>query len=397
MFSYKNKLDPNLKEAINDNLHKNYRVIIKCFSLLDKIKKKIHSLRCEVISTLPSLNCICANLSLRAITRLAEYPEVRYISFDGLALLCGNTIQSSNRIKNYKTVKFTGKNVGVGIIDTGVYPHSDLLHPNNKIKKFLDLINDYKYPYDDNGHGTFMAGLICSSGFASKGKFSGIALGSHIYSIKAFNELGRGFVSDILKAIEILISESVDYNIKVLCLPFETLEYNKFILSLFSKLFDKCVKNGITVIVPSGHNGNITNSITGISTLSNCITVGGVDSRKEITPYKYSSSGPCRKLEKPDLVAACVNITSLNTNKGYISERNGMKLYPSSLDEPYTNFTGTSCAVAFISGICTLLIEKNPNLTFKDVVSLLKLSCELKNIPKEQQGAGMIDFSSLFE
>lgn len=397
MFSFNNKLDPNLKEAINDNLHKNYRVIVRCSTLLEKIEKKIFSMRCEVIHSVSTLNCICAILSTSAIVRLIEYPQVKYISMDRYAFICGNSVQSSNKLKSYKNIKFTGKNIGIGLIDTGVYPHADLIQPNTRIKKFVDLINQYNYPYDDNGHGTFMAGLICGSGFSSKGRYKGIAINSHIYSIKAFNKLGRAYISDTLLAIQTLIDESDKYNIKIICLPFETLYYNKFILSLFQNIFDKAVEKEIVVIVPSGNIGGDTDSITGIATLPNCLTIGGIDTMKGLNHYEYSSSGPCCKLEKPNFVAACAELTSLNSNVKYVSERNSIKLYPTRLEQPYTNYTGTSCAAAFISGVCALLFEKNPDLTFKDISSLLKYSCEFINIPKNQQGAGMININSLFE
>ena len=37
--------------------------------------------------------------------------------------------------------KYTGKGVGIAIIDTGVYPHPDLITPNNRIKGWVDFVN----------------------------------------------------------------------------------------------------------------------------------------------------------------------------------------------------------------------------------------------------------------
>lgn len=45
----------------------------------------------------------------------------------------------------------TGKGVGIAILDTGVYQHSDFA---NNIVLFKDMINNRKSAYDDNGHGT---------------------------------------------------------------------------------------------------------------------------------------------------------------------------------------------------------------------------------------------------
>lgn len=395
MFSLKSKLDYNLKAALSENNYKHYKVIIQCRNLRENIEKKIKSYKAEVIKSIPSINCISASLSKSAIERLIEFPEVSYVSLDTTAFLCGSSVLSSNGITFQGRYKLTGKGVGIGLVDSGTYPHLDLMNPNNKIKKFADALKGVKYPYDDNGHGTFLSGIICGSGAASKGMYRGIAENSHLFSVKAFNSIGRGFVSDILYSIELIINEHKEYNIKVICLPFEIMDYNPFVAGLFSKLFDIAVNKGIVVVVPSGNSGNRESSIKGIAALSNCITVAGLDTRGTVKPYEYSSAGPYGKLEKPDLAAACVDICSLSCNKNYVSERNGMKVYTYPLDTPYTTYSGTSCAAAFISGVCALLFENKPDLTFKDVLALLKVSCSLIDIHKWSQGAGMVDISKL--
>ncbi|MFL0247956.1 S8 family serine peptidase [Candidatus Clostridium stratigraminis] len=396
MFSIKNKLDPSLKIALSNNYYKHYRVIIQCKTLRENIEKKIKSFKAELIHSIPSLNCISAYLSAGSIERLLEYPEVSHISFDTTAILCGSSVLSANGISSREKYNFTGKGVGIGLVDTGTYPHNDLIHPNHKVKKFLDVINNVKYPYDDNGHGTFLSGIICGSGYTSKGMYKGIAENSHIYSIKAFNSIGRGYISDILYAIDLIIREREEFNIRILCLPFEVLDYNQFILTLFNKLFDLAIKNNIVIVAPSGNSGPGEGTINGIATLSNCITVSGLDTIASPKPYIHSSIGPLSKLEKPDLSAACVDICSLNTNKAFISERNGIKIYAPPLDNPYITYSGTSCAAAYICGACALLLESKPGLSFKDIRSLLRVSCKELEISKWCQGAGVLDIGKLF-
>ena len=206
MFSFKNKLDPSLRHALLGSLYENYRVIIHCKSLENKTVNKIKSLKCEILCHIPSINCICAILPASVIDRLLEYPQVSYITFDSYAHLCGSSILASNGISFQSNYNLTGKGIGIGIIDSGVYPHCDLLNPSSRIKKFIDLVNNLKYPYDDNGHGTFMSGLICGSGYGSKGMYKGVAKDSHLYMIKAFNKLGKGFISDILFSLETIIN-----------------------------------------------------------------------------------------------------------------------------------------------------------------------------------------------
>ena len=69
---------------------------------------------------------------------------------------------------------FYGQNVGICILDTGCYPHPDLLE---QIVMFKDLCNHKTKLYDDNGHGTHVAGIIAGSGSYSDGSYMGLAPG----------------------------------------------------------------------------------------------------------------------------------------------------------------------------------------------------------------------------
>jgi len=396
MFSSKNKLDNNLKYYISKNAYKNYRVLIKCKDFQSSISKKVLSYKGKVYNTIESLNIISASMTSLGIERLIEYPEIEKIYLDEYLFLCGMSVSTANKTHLSANSKLSGAGVGIGIIDSGVYPHQNLVRPGNRIELFIDLINNLTYPYDDNGHGTSIAGILCSSGSDSNDLYKGICHKSKLFCYKAFDKLGKGFASDILYSLEHVISISSQYNIKVLCLPFELLSHNTFIISLFDSMLSKAISNGFIPVVPSGSLKD-NYSIMGISTLSNCITVGGLDTTSAVPkPYEYSSSGTYEKIIKPDLSAACVNIVSLNCDKNYISEKNGLKQYPHKLDVSYKTFSGTSLSTAYICGLCALICEKNPNVTFKDVLSLLKVTCTpLEDIPKTIQGEGVIDTKKL--
>lgn len=398
MFSFKKKLSPNLRHALDCKLFNKYRVIIKFKSLEKDLEKKIKYFKCEYLFSISMINCIVAILNPNSINRLIELPEVKYIILDDYAFLCGSPILSSNKIffKSSNILngdyKLSGKGVGIGVIDSGVYPHKDI---NHKIENFIDLLNGYKYPYDNNGHGTFISGVLCGNGSESKGRNRGIAENSTINMVKAFDEKGKAFISNTLHGIEMLINLSEEFNIKILCLPFEVYSISKEILELYSTMFKIALKKNMTIIVPSGSNINEEDSIRGISTLKEVITIGGLDNSKGFGIYKFSSCGSSKNLNKPDFIASCTNITSLNSDVNYISERNGAKVYPKKLENMYIDYSGTSVSCAYVAGICALLYEHNPNLNQNDIYGLLKLSSKLIKEKKYMQGNGCINFESL--
>jgi serine protease AprX len=398
MFSLNRKLEPNLKACIMSKPYSNYRILIKYKRFQDSILKKINSYKGEVICHIEYCKIISASLNSKGIQRLLEYPEVEYICFDEYLFLCGISVNTANKVRLTNKNRNKGRGIGVAIIDSGVYPHQDLVTPYNRISSFVDLINHLGHPYDDNGHGSCTAGIIAGNGKKSNGMYSGIAPESKIYSYKAFDKTGKGYFSDILYAMELISKESEKSNIKILCLPFELLSYNIFLQRLFDLMVSLIVSKNITCIIPSGSNKNSDGSITGLALCNNCITVAGYDSTANIRPYAYSSAGSSRKDSKPNLSAACVDIVSLNSDTTYISEKDGNKFYPSKLDLSYKTFSGTSIAAAYVAGVCALIYEDDETLTPKDVASLLKVACEpLDDIPNNYQGDGKINIKSILK
>lgn len=399
---FSKKLHDELKTLIDNNVYSKYRVIIKYGLISSSIDKKIKSSKGKIIYTIKSLHCICALATKSCIKDLIEFPEVKFICLDGIATLCAKNVLHSNGIfidnKIYSPLKnkdISGKNICIGIIDSGIYPHIDLSQPENKIKGFVDLLNYMKYPYDDNGHGTFISGIISGKSDGKNIKQQGIAVDSNLFMVKAFNKYGKGYISATLYALEYLYNISEEYNIKVICIPFEVESYNKFILNLYETLFTKFKAKNIIVTAPAGNNEFEEDTIKGIALSKNILTIGGMDTNNSYSISNYSCSGSTKVLKKPDFIAASDEISSLNSDCSYISELNGEKLYPHPLTSKYVTKSGTSIACAFVAGICALLFEVNNSFTFEDIYSLLKINSVLIDEKKYKQGNGYINMSKL--
>jgi len=74
-----------------------------------------------------------------------------------------------------------GSGVKVAVVDSGIAPHPDL---EGKIIAWKDFVNNISQPYDDNGHGTHVAGTIAGTG--KLGYKTGVAPGADLIGVKVF-------------------------------------------------------------------------------------------------------------------------------------------------------------------------------------------------------------------
>lgn len=62
-----------------------------------------------------------------------------------------------------------GSGIGIAVLDSGIYPHPDFMNHGSRITAFRDFVNHRQTPYDDNGHGTHIAGIIAAAAIYLKG------------------------------------------------------------------------------------------------------------------------------------------------------------------------------------------------------------------------------------
>ena len=261
------------------------------------------------------------------------------------------------------------KNIGVAVLDTGIYRHIDF---DNRIIAFKDFINNRSIPYDDSGHGTHVSGIIAGSGKASNGRFKGIAPMSQIISVKVLDSYGNGRIGSVIDGTNWIINNKDMYNIRVANISFGTTPNNNIDIENTLNLIrhvENMWRNGIVVVAAAGNNGPAAKSITAPGTSHIIITVGSMDDKT-----LHSGRGPTKDgFQKPELVVAGSNITACSNRK------NG-----------YSTKSGTSMSAPIVSGAIARLLT-NHDLTPEEVRSRLKKCCNKVNLPHNQQGWGHLD------
>lgn len=242
-----------------------------------------------------------------------------------------------------------GRGVRVGIVDTGMDPtHPDL---QGRVKAFRDFINPQStVAYDDNSHGTHVAGTI--AGGSTSGTVIGIAPAADLIIAKAFTAKGDSQEDQLLQALQwaadpdgnpqtndgaqiISSSWNVDGD-------FHKTEPGS---DPFCIAIDNLAKLGITAVFAAGNDGDNPDSVLVPGACPGALTVGASDENDEVP--SFSSRGPTTwksiTVAKPEIVAPGVDV--------YSSVPNGKYDYKS----------GTSMATPHVSGALALLIQAKPS------------------------------------
>ncbi|MBZ2175679.1 S8 family peptidase [Schnuerera sp. xch1] len=380
------KICPILGAKIMSQSNEKLPVIVQLKKDDNRLEDGIMSVSTNVKKRLPLINGIACDLDTETIYKLASNPNIEYISFDSEVYTLLDISVPTMEAQFPYAQGYKGKGITVGVIDTGVAPHQDLTKPVNRIIDFKDFVNNETSAYDDNGHGTHVAGIIAGNGYSSRGLYSGIAPESNILAIKALNDNGSGNTSDIIDAIAYAIETKDEFNTKILNLSFGSPANSNCNKDPLCNAVKKATKVGLIVVTAAGNSGPNEKTIVSPGISPDVITVGAVDHRRTIDTSddvvaSFSSRGPTNEgLSKPDIVAPGVGINSLSNTK----------------PDGYKSLSGTSMATPLISGSVALLLNKYNSLSHNEVKKKLMDSCIDLDDEIDNQGSGLINLQKLF-
>lgn len=257
---------------------------------------------------------------------------------------------------------YTGKGVKVAILDTGISSHSDL-----NIAGGISVV-DYTSSYaDDNGHGTFVAGVI---GALNNGKgLIGEAPDASIYAVKILDKAGNGSTEDLAKGLDWAIQNKMDIINMSIAFPESS--------PVVEQMLKTAYQNNILLVAAAGNHGtaDVTqDTIEYPAKSSYVIGVTAIDDSFERA--SFSATGKEAEISAP-----------------------GVAIVSTASNGKYELRDGTSVAAPFVTGMAAVLKQAYPHMTNDQIRSTIaKNSIDLDALGKDDPyGYGLLSFQHVLD
>lgn len=279
----------------------------------------------------------------------------------------------------------TSSSQPVAIIDTGIgYDHPDLVKNiwtniaeakgipgvdddgNGYVDDIRgwDFANNDNAPYDDNGHGSHVAGIVAAQGnngvslpdFPSAGidmGVCGVLWRGKLMALKILDDDGNGLISDAIAALQYAVSKGVRVSNNSWGYYGNSESGH---LALYDAIRAAQAKNHVFIVAAGngdnngspGYNIDVIQQYPSFFNLDNIISVAATDNNGNLA--SFSNYG----VKSVDLAAPGVGI--FNT---FIS--------PDSLSWDYAWISGTSMAAPHVAGVAAMLTELHPDWTYSQI------------------------------
>jgi serine protease AprX len=300
---------------------------------------------------------------------------------------------------------FTGKGVGVALIDTGVAAVPGLTSGN--VVDGPDLSFDSQDPsaahVDGFGHGTHMASIIAGrdvagtpASYTDPGNWHGIAPDATLVDVKVGAADGAIDVSQVIAGIDWVVQHKDDNHVRVINLSYGTDSVQSSMVDPLAFAVENAWQHGIVVVVSGGNDGDTSKTLADPASDPHVIAVGAMDdggtadTRDDAVPSWSTHGTDARHV---DVVAPGVSVLGLRAPGSAVDQANP----GAAVGARFERGSGTSQAAAVVSGEIALLLQANPGLT-PDQVKVL-LQDDASRLPRTSVtmgGSGGTDLKKVF-
>jgi serine protease AprX len=246
---------------------------------------------------------------------------------------------------------------------------------------------------DDDGHGTFVAGIAAGAA----GGTVGAAPGARILPIRVMDANGTSRTSDVINALQWIAVNKAAYNIKVVNLSLHSSTATHFYFDPLDRAAEKLWFGGVVVVAAAGNYGSASGPSGVVFSPGNdpfVITVGAADvgtlpgvSDDTVAPWSawgYTEDG----FAKPEIGApGRFLIGPVPATSTLATQRPDHVVKPG-----YMMLSGTSFAAPIVSGTAAQILARHPNWTPDQVKGVLMLTARpVPQAPAGSLGVGLLN------
>jgi len=251
-------------------------------------------------------------------------------------------------------------NLTVAVIDTGIDFHHPDLKPNIWVNAgeipdngldddgngFVDDVRGHNFvgrspdPFDDNGHGTHVAGIIGARGDDRRG-VAGVCWEARLMAVKAFDAGGNSRLSDVLRAVDYAVANGA----QIINASWGVDEENQALADVIAA----AVARGVLVVAAAGNEKTDVPSFP--AALPGVVAVAATDGRDQRAVF--SNFGPWISLAAPG-----EGILSTLPHGGH------------------GRLSGTSMSAPHVAGVAALVWSANRDFSRREVADILLNTCD---------------------
>ena len=342
--------------------------------------------------------------------------------------------------------RFTGRGVTMAFLDSGFYPHPDIMQPRRRLLAYKNVAGGNKYDFEkstnSSWHGMQTSVAAVGNGYLSGGLYRGIASDAELVLVQVAGPAGITYKT-IVSGFEWVIKKKERYNIRILNVSLGTAAEQPYRLNTLDGLAEDAMQAGIVVLVAAGNDGYDPdrNIITPPASAPSVITVGGLNDQNslnisDIVPYHSNFGKTIDGIVKPEIVAPGIWVAApilpgsplfqkakllwsfkdldsrdlrksvednverigLETSILDLSDQDLLKRIKDEIGREkliaphYQHVDGTSFSSPIVGSVIAQMLEANPALTPSVVKEILiDTAVSLPGIPRERQGYGMVN------